>query len=113
MTLLFEVECLVCKTTIDTNSPYRLYCCNACRQAAYRAKAHTPRKAPVHHVRNSTLPKQTAAEGRRRRLAQATTARQAAARDRRRKTKHRTKPKPPQDPRTKRKPNKRPRRRTR
>lgn len=102
MPLLIEPTCLVCGASIRTDNPYRLYCSNACRQAAYRAKAATPRQAPVHKVRNKTQ-----------RTTRHVLDRQQAARDRRRNGRTRTKAKRPQDPRTKRTPNKRRRPRSR
>lgn len=110
MPLLFDVTCIVCGVRIRTDNPYRLYCSNAHRQAAYRAKARTPRKAPVHAVRNRTqrttrqvLDRQHAATDRRRYNA-------IRAKGMARIVKARTKAKPPKDPGTKRKPNKRRRR---
>jgi len=91
MPLLIEPTCLVCGESIGTANPYLLYCCNAHRQAAYRARASTPRKALVHHVRNHTQ-----------RTTKQVLDRQQAVRDRRRNARLTTQT-----------PNKRPRRRRR
>lgn len=56
MPLLFPLNCIHCDFPIGGDNPVRLYCCNAHRQAAYRARAPTPAPAPVHTQRNTPNP---------------------------------------------------------